>query len=373
MYTALPAVLALSFLPGLGLAKYWKLLEHFGSLENLAHASLHDLQMLVKADLAGALHALFCQPNHPAREQASRCLEWCAANGVQLLSHLDAGYPLRLHEIHRAPPLLYVLGDARCLQRDQIALVGSRSASPGGKTKAWEMARDLAAAGWVVTSGLALGIDTLAHQGALAGCGQTVAVLGSSVDNIYPKANLGLAQQLIETGGCVVSEFPLSTAPSPENFPQRNRIISGLSVATVVVEAAEKSGSLITARYALEQNREVFAVPGSTQNPLARGCHALIKQGAALAESAEDILAELSGFAGLAWQRQPDSVEESSSLPPLDQQEAAVLEAVGYDPADLESIAGRLSLPIGELLAALLALELKGLISANASSYVRLV
>lgn len=365
------SILAISLLPGVGPATYWKLIDCFGGIEAIAEASPGELRAVVKSELAEAIHKLFSCSTTSVNDIVKPCLDWCEANGVALVCHLEPVYPRLLKEIQRAPPVLYVKGNLACLQAQQIAIVGSRSASPGGKAKAFELAKDLALNGMAVTSGLALGVDTQAHRGALAGGGVSIAVLGSGLARIYPKSNLALAQELIQSGGCIVSEFPPTTPPSAPNFPQRNRIISGLSLGTVVVEAAEKSGSLITARFALEQNREVFAVPGSTHNPLARGCHSLIKQGALLVESAADIVEELSGFAGLSMQATSLVAEPVAQSVALEESEISVFAAVDYVAGSLEQIAERVQMPTGDLLAVLLSLELKGLIVQSASGYVR--
>ena len=227
-----------------------------------------------------------------------------SAIGAKALPITHADYPAQLKQITKPPLLLYIRGDLNCLHLPQIAVVGSRRMTAGGNNHARSWANYLAQHGFTITSGLALGIDASAHRGALQGSslqaerGKTIGVMATGIEHIYPARNTQLAQQIIDGGGALVTEFPLGTQPRPAHFPQRNRIISGLSLGVLVVEAAVKSGSLITAKYALEQNREVFAIPGSINNPQSKGCHQLIKQGATLVESVTDIVDELHGPLG---------------------------------------------------------------------------
>lgn len=223
-------------------------------------------------------------------------LAWAEQPACRLLTMADVGYPQLLKEIDTSPPVLFVRGDVKLLSTMQIAIVGSRHPSRSGVENASDFAEYFSTRGLTITSGLALGIDGAAHRGALRGTGRTVAVMGNGLDGIYPRRHQRLADQIVEQGGVLVSEFSVGIGPKPEHFPRRNRIISGLSVGTLVVEAALKSGSLITARLALEQGREVFAIPGSIHNPLAKGPHALIQQGAKLVETALDVFEELKCF-----------------------------------------------------------------------------
>lgn len=225
-----------------------------------------------------------------AVEQA---LAWAGLPGNSILTLVDTAYPHRLRHIPAPPPVLYVKGQARLLNHPQIGIVGSRHPSAEGLRNAYGFAKQLSASGIVVTSGLALGIDGASHEGALAGPGPTIAVLGSGLNQIYPKRHCSLANK-ITSNGALVSELPIYASPQKEFFPRRNRIISGLSVGVLVVEAAKKSGSLITANYAIEQGREVFALPGSIHNPLAKGCHELIRQGAMCVDEAQQMLEALS-------------------------------------------------------------------------------
>jgi DNA processing protein len=295
-------------------------------------------------------------------------LAWLARPGHHLLALADPAYPAQLREISDPPPLLFVIGDPARLATPQVAVIGSRNPSLGGREQAESLARGLAAAGVTVTSGLALGIDGAAHRGALVGGGYTVAVAGTGPDRIYPAHHHDLAREIVARGA-VVTEFPTGTPPRPEHFPRRNRIISGLSLGVVVVEAALRSGSRITARHAADQGREVFAVPGSVRNPLARGCHALLRDGAKLVETVEDILEELdSGFLR-APAPAPGGVAPG---PDPDATQCRVLEALGHDPAPVDRLVERTGLTADAVSAILLTLELRGLVaSAPGGCYER--
>lgn len=276
---------------------------------------------------------------------------WLAQPGNSLMTLADEDYPRALLEIADPPVMLYCKGQRALLSQPGLSIVGSRNATPQGVRDAEAFAHALSDAGFTIVSGLALGIDAAAHRGGLAGAGSSIAVIGTGLDRIYPARNEALAHQLAESG-IIVSEFPLGTPPLPGHFPRRNRLISGLARGVLVVEAAPNSGSLITARVAIEQGREVFAIPGSIHSPLARGCHALIKQGAKLVESAADILDEL------AWQQRldPPALPERVSDPLL-----AALEGA---PVTLDLLAQRTGLTLEALSAKLLALELDGRIAS---------
>jgi DNA processing protein len=274
----------------------------------------------------------------------------------------DSAYPERLREINDAPPVLFVVGDPEVLSQPQLAIVGSRSATRGGLENAQAFAEYLAARGLVITSGLAAGIDAAAHRGALVAGGLSVAVAGTGPDRVYPAANRGLAGELVQEGA-MVSEFPPGTSPRAVNFPRRNRIISGLSLGVLVVEAAPRSGSLITARLAMEQGREVFAIPGSIHNPLARGCHRLIRDGAKLVETADDILEEMAAHlstaapAGVSTRGGPAPEGDDDSE---DGDYARLREAMGYDPVSLDVLVRRSGLTAEQLSSMLLLMELRG-------------
>jgi len=261
----------------------------------------------------------------------------------------DPAYPALLLEIPDPPTLLYLRGNAALLQKRALAVVGSRNATPQGLQTAENFSKALAGQGLCIVSGLALGIDAAAHRGALAADGATIAIIGTGADRIYPARNRELALAISERG-LIISEFPLGTPAIASNFPRRNRIISGLSCGVLVVEAAPESGSLITARLAGEQGREVFAIPGSIHSPVARGCHKLIKQGAKLVETAQDVLEELGQFA-----EPPDAGKLESSA-----EESPLLEALGHDPCALDELAARTGLSADQLLTELLTLELAG-------------
>ncbi|MGI9221109.1 MAG: DNA-processing protein DprA [Woeseiaceae bacterium] len=275
----------------------------------------------------------------------------------------DERFPELLGQISNPPLLLYVDGNADILHLPAIAIVGSRNPSKGGERNAFEFAEHLASIGFTIVSGLAQGIDTAAHRGALAAGGRTIAFLGHGIDRVYPASNQALAEE-IATNGALVSEFALGTHPQRELFPQRNRLISGLSLGTLVVEAARRSGSLITARLAGEQGREVFALPGSIHNPLARGCHQLIRQGAKLVETSEDIVAELAPLAGQILQNIMESTNKekttTSSSDGLDDEYVQLRNYIGHDPVGIDELAQNSGLTIEQVSSMLLILELRG-------------
>jgi DNA processing protein len=274
------ARLRLALIPGLGPITQHALVGRFGSAENVWRG-FRDAGPLP----APIVEALTLGPDAALVE---RCLRWAESPGNRLVAFEDEDYPRMLRETRGAPGVLWVRGDMRRLQAECIAIVGARNATPQGLRDAEEMARELSGAGLAIVSGLALGIDAAAHRGGLAGVGSSVAVMGTGMDILYPRSNRELALSLANEG-CLVTEFALGTPPHSGNFPRRNRIISGLARAVLVVEANEKSGSLLTAQCALDQNRDVLAMPGSIHSPLAKGCHQLIKEGAALVDTADDV------------------------------------------------------------------------------------
>jgi DNA processing protein len=284
-------------------------------------------------------------------------LRWLELAGAALLPVTSALYPQMLRDSPDAPVVLYVRGDVRVLQEPQISMVGSRNPTAGGKSTARDFAAFFARAGLTITSGLALGIDTACHEGALAGEGPTVAVLGCGLDQIYPGENQALAQR-IASSGALISEFPPGTPPLPAHFPQRNRIIAGLSHGTLVIEAAQRSGSLITARLAGVAGREVFAIPGSIHNPLARGCHELIRQGAKLVERPEDVLCDLK--ISLCHQLVGGAPDEPRSAPALDKEYKILLDALAFEPASVDSLIERTGMNSESIASMLLILELDG-------------
>ncbi|WP_020679531.1 DNA-processing protein DprA [Marinobacterium rhizophilum] len=302
-------------------------------------------------------------------ERLQRCLAWLDASDVCCLTPDLDQYPALLLEIPDPPALLFVRGNADCLSLPQMALVGSRHASRSGVANAYRFSAALSEAGMVVTSGLALGIDGAAHQGAVDREGASIAVFGTGLDEVYPRRHAALAQRLLETGGAWVSEFLPGSPPLPANFPKRNRIISGLSAGVLVIEAAPRSGSLITARMALEQGREVFALPGSIQNPAAHGCHQLIREGAVLVETVTHVLEPLGALLG--FYAAQSSAPERVPAPALPEAEAQLLEKMGYDIADIDQLVALTGLLTPQLMPLLVSLELKGVIEPVPGGYLR--
>jgi DNA processing protein len=343
--------------PRLGTAGALRLLQHCGSAAGCFTSDLPpDL------DLKPETRAWLKTPDPAAAEQD---FAWMQKTDTRLLSLTDAEYPPLLKQIADPPIALFVRGDASLLSEPQLAMVGSRNPSVEGRRNAEEFAEYLARCGLVITSGMALGIDAASHKGALKG-GKTVAVWGTGLDKAYPPRNRELAEEIIAKGA-VVSEFPPGTPPLPMHFPRRNRIISGLSVGTLVVEAAKQSGSLITARTASEQGREVFAIPGSIHNPVARGCHRLLRDGAKLVESAGDILEELAPLLGLtaAPLLAPAAVEGSADAPPQDPEYALLLNSLDFAPTSVDSLVERTGLTPDVVSSMLLMLELQGHVEAS--------
>ena len=300
--------------------------------------------------------------------EIERDLAWLESPGHHFVARDDARYPPRLRALPDAPAGLFVVGDPELLAFPQLAVVGSRHPTPGGRELAQDFSRTLAGHGLVITSGLALGIDGAAHEGALA-AGATVAVCGTGLDRVYPARHHGLARRIAEQGA-LVSEHPPGTGARPGHFPRRNRIIAGLALGVLVVEAARQSGSLITARLAMEYGREVFAIPGSIHNPLARGCHRLIREGAKLVESAADVLEELAAQIELPAiaDRHEDGheAETADGSPPAadDPERARLLQAMGFDPVSIDRIVARSGLTAEAVSSMLLIMELEGQVSS---------
>jgi DNA processing protein len=291
--------------------------------------------------------------------------DWLAEPGHHLLRRGDEDFPELLEEIPGPPEQLFVNGDPAALHLPAIAIVGSRNPTRAGLQNAFEFAKHLGRQGFCIVSGLAQGIDTAAHRGALDGGAATVAFLGHGIDRVYPASNHELAREIARRGA-LVSEFPLGTHPARSLFPQRNRLISGLSLGTLVVEAARRSGSLITARLASEQGREVFAVPGSIHNPLSRGCHRLIREGAKLVETADDIVAELAPLAGHLLQFATKSTDNAPPPDATDSEYESVRKCLGHDPVSIDELAENSGLTIDQVSSMLLILELKGEVEAHA-------
>ena len=345
--------LRLTLIPGIGGESQRKLLAAFGLPETVFAAGYSALRGVIGDRLA----ALLLDTNN--RDAVARALDWATQPGQHILTLADSAYPQALLDIPDPPTLLYVRGRIDLLNRPSLAMVGSRHPTPQGLDNAHQFAVALAKAGLVIVSGLALGIDAAAHQGALACGGDSIAVIGTGNDRIYPARNRELAIALAERG-CVISEFPLGTPVAAANFPRRNRLISGLARAVLVVEATVDSGSLITARLAAEQGREVCAIPGSIHAPQARGCHKLIKQGAKLVETAEDVLEEL----GLDNRPTHKTDSPTATTRSDDPNSAHILAALGYDPCPLDTLIQRCGLTAEALSVILLRLELDGQVAA---------
>ena len=340
--------ISLSLIPGLGSQSLCKLLNTFGDPAAICAASISQLKDVVNRDIAEAI----AQGGEPERVQAS--IDWLKQSNNHLITLSDSHYPQALLEISDPPPILYAKGDLSVLTRKAIAMVGSRNATAQGERNAEEFAFSLCNAGLCVVSGMALGIDGAAHRGALRAKGATIAVVGTGLDIVYPAKHRGLAHQIVEHG-LILSEFPLGTPSRAQHFPRRNRIISGLSIGTLVVEANIQSGSLITAKLAAEQGREVFAIPGSIHSPVSKGCHQLIKQGAKLVDNIQDIVDELDIFT-------------TGSMPAQTPQLAAdahpVLDSMGFDPINMDMLIERSGLTSENLSAILLVLELENKIAS---------
>lgn len=338
---------------GLGARSLLSLIERFGS----ACAAL-DAGAIAWTAL-GIARPIWDAQLAVDAQQLDTDFEWCSGERRGLLVHGDTRYPQRLREITHSPPALFYRGDVDLLGLPQIAIVGSRNATPQGLETAEGFAAELARRGLVITSGLALGIDGAAHRGALGAGGHTIAVCATGLDRVYPARHRMLAEEIDRTG-LLVSEFAPGTSPRAEHFPRRNRLISGLALGVLVVEAARESGSLITARLAAEQGREVFAIPGSIHNVMARGCHQLIRQGAKLVETIDDILEEISFQVG-DWLR--SSSADSWQAPSEPHRYQHVLDSLGDEPQAIDRLVEKLGLSVEILSATLLELELEGLIA----------
>ncbi|NDV11453.1 DNA-processing protein DprA [Crenobacter caeni] len=356
------ATLALT--PGVGPAAFLRLIERFGSASAALGAGRTAWSTLVPRETADALAA------EAGAAAAEAALAWSEQEGCFLLTLLDDDYPERLAQSPSPPPLLFGRGRRELLARDMLAVVGSRKASAQGAQSAHAFARALSAQGYTVVSGLAAGIDAAAHQGALEALGASIAVVGTGIDRVYPASNRALAHRLASEG-LILSEFALGSGPLAAHFPQRNRIIAGLCRGCLVVEAGTESGSLITARLALEAGREVMAVPGSILSPLSRGCHRLIREGARLVESADDIFDEVgrpalppAADAPVATAAEEDGDDAACT---------AILDAMGFDPVDLDTLLGRVGLTAAAIYPMLLALEMQGRVAVlGGNRYQRL-
>ncbi|MEW8069247.1 MAG: DNA-processing protein DprA [Candidatus Thiodiazotropha sp.] len=347
---------------GIGSRYFQRLLNHFGEPRSILGATRQELAELGIPN--PAIDSLLAQNRNRIRAS----LEWLTDSNHQLLTFNDKDYPTFLRQIDAPPPLLFLIGDKQLLHQPQLAIVGSRNPTATGLENAHEFARCLAAAGFCITSGLAQGIDGAAHSGALKS-GSTIAVMGTGADRIYPGSHKDLAHQIADQA-LLITEFPPGTQARAENFPRRNRIISGLALGTLVVEATPQSGSLITAKLSSEQGREVFAIPGSIHNPQARGCHALIRQGAKLVESAQDIIEELGSlFATLENPLETEASAEGSEIMERDADYRLMDQALGYDPVSVDELIARTGLTAEAVSSMLLLLELEGHVSSAPGGY----
>lgn len=342
--------LRLALTPGLGADSFRRLLATFGDPAIVLKAGHGSLSRVVPARVAQSISAGLA-----STEKLDQTAAWLDDPNHHVVTLADVEYPKALLNIPDPPPLLYVAGQRALLNHPALTIVGSRNATAQGCATAESFARALSDAGLTIASGLALGIDAAAHRGGLAGRSRSIAVVGTGLDTVFPARNVQLAQAL-EADGAVLSEYPLGTAPVRANFPRRNRLLSGLARGCLVVEAALSSGSLITARLANEQGKEVFAVPGSIHSPLSKGCHALIKQGAKLTESAQDLLEEL-GMTGSSARADAPRAQSGDDEPEL-------LRIAGYDLFDIDQLAARSGAPTEEIIAAITRFELEGRIAA---------
>jgi len=354
--------IALNMIPGVGGATFRRLVKFFGSPGVALKASIKDLSQIK------GLTPAICQSIAEYRDSISiqRELDMIQRRGCKVITIRDESYPANLKAIYDPPPVLYVRGELLSTDSLSVSMVGTRTASPYGKMVAEKLSAQLAARGITVVSGMAYGIDTEAHKGALSGGGRTIAVMGNGLDIVYPSRNAGLLEQIINSGAAI-SEFPMGMKPLKNNFPRRNRIISGLSLGTLVVEASKQSGALITADYALDQGREVFAVPGQIFSEMSGGTHDRIKQGAAkLVESVEDILDELPSHALQPLAEEDIKTKEEQIEVQLSGAEDAVWKVVSSTPIHIDDISKEAALPSYKVSAALVMLELKGLVQQSA-------
>lgn len=353
--------LGAAHLKGVGPGKFLGLFSQFNGISELFTLSAKEL-------IARGLHERFVTAlKNLDWALVEKDLAWQAQRDCAVVTYDDPTYPAYLRQISDPPLVLFVKGNQTALNTAQIAIVGARNATPQGLVNASQFARMLAQAGFTITSGLALGVDGAAHLGALAQQGVTIGVAGNGLEHIYPHTHKQLHETILLNHGAIISEFPVGTPPQPRNFPRRNRIIAGLSRGVLVIEAALKSGSLITARHALDQGREVFAIPGSIHNLLARGCHHLIRQGAKLVETVEDILEEIGNFSKLSA-----PLVQSEELS-LTKEERTVLRQVEYDITSLDVIALRSGLTVSEVSSILLTLELRGYVQSVTGGYIRVI
>ena len=352
-------LVALNLIPDLGSVKIRSLAEKFKNINEFMKADAGDF-----LEIPGIGKKL-CETiiTHRSKINPHMEFEKASRQNVDIVTLLDEAYPESLKEIYDPPPVLYIKGNKSVLNNKAIAIVGSRKASTYGRRVAMSFAKELALMNINIVSGMARGIDSFAHKGAIEAGGPTTAVFGCGIDVVYPPENEALMQKIMECG-CIISSFPFGTGPLPGNFPARNRIISGLALGTLVVEAAEKSGSLITADFSLEQGREVFAIPGNIFSPYSRGTHKLIKQGAKLVESVKDILDEL-------YLEMPNNINKGEKIDDgnLTANERSIFELIDYHPIQIEELISKSKIDSKKVNAILTRLELKGLIVALPGGY----
>ncbi len=357
------AWLRLVRVPGIGSLALTRLIDHFGDPESVLAADDHALNDVgirsasIKAIRVGDARAVDLD------------LAWLSGSGHHCVTTRCPAYPRLLREIPGAPPLLFVNGSKACLSRPQLAIVGSRKPTPDGMAQARDFARALAGNGLVTTSGLALGVDGAVHRATIASGGVTIAVMATGPESVYPSRHRALAEDIVSSGGALISEFGTGTPPRAGQFPRRNRIISGLAMGTLVIEASLRSGSLITARCCLEQGRELFAIPGSIRNQMVRGCHHLIRNGAKLTESIDDVLSELGPLASVVLN---DIDGHTHTAPENGGAHGHLLELMGFSPFSLDELVHRSGIKAGELSGILLLMELENqVISLPGGLYLR--
>ena len=365
--SALIDAVRLSLVSGVGPILRKALIDRFGSPSEALHAAMSDLREVpgIGPKVAHAIAAARTEIN------AEREISLCREKGVSIITENDPAYPRALSEIPDPPGVLFVRGEIKPQDAIGVAIVGSRHATSYGKQIAQQLAASLARAGMTIVSGLARGIDAAAHRGALEAGGRTIGVLGSGVLNIYPPEHAELALDVIHSGA-IVSETPPHSPPLSGAFPQRNRIITGMSLGVIVVEAADRSGALISARHAMEQNREVFAVPGRVDSRMSRGCHRLLRDGAKLVETADDVLEELGPLVSPAPSADGQSVHHPAELL-LNELEQKVLSAIGSDPTQVDEVVSASGLPVSQVLSALSVLEMRRLVRRVSGNLVRRV
>ncbi len=379
IHNELESWISLTRVPGVGPKTFQALLSEFDSPLDALNASISSLK---NAGVSDKIARLIVDSKNNQSQSILADTEWLnAADNHHIITLNCKEYPPLLKQISNPPPLLYIHGNPSLLKDPQLAIVGSRQPTQGGQSASYDFAHHLGKTGLCITSGLALGVDGYAHQGAIDSNSPTIAVIATGIDRVYPAKHRDLAHKIVEKGA-IVSEFPIGTQPKAENFPRRNRIISGLSHGTLVVEAALQSGSLITARLAGEQNREVFAIPGSIHNPLARGCHQLIRQGAKLVETAQDILEEMANVIDMTVvnkqeiitiSKQEHASDSMQKDPKLQGDYQTLLDKMGFDPTPIDQLVVRTGFSPESIAAMLLILELQNQVtSSGGGTYTRL-